>query len=354
MRRALPEPRTAVMILAEASWEDPSGALQAAPAWIENKSVGGACVRLKIPIGVGSKLNVQGRWEQISGTAKYCRSVGGSYLIGIQRDSTANFVPEQPVLASVPTQERTPEVKEIVQERKPMQRKWSELVYRHNKQDEGNGNGEARKVENENGAVPAALGTEAARNVVREVGTGFQIELLSAEDVYRTAGIMNLRRGFSVSKVAGILHSDRARSLPKEAKQAAVLMALDAAGVAVDEVLQDAKTRQEALNSYEAELRKEVEGEWARKADENVQIQAELERAKAHYMARISRNLEGVAREKAVFDHWLAAKAQECRSMAEAVELCLKLTEKPAGKPAGKPAEDSFPGVSAAAGAQAM
>lgn len=348
MRGAMPEPRTAVMILAEASWEDPSGALQAASAWIENKSAGGACVRLKIPIGVGSKLNIQGRWEQISGTAKYCRSVGGSYLIGIQRDRTENSVPTQPVLANVPTQERPPESKEIIQERKPMQRKWSELVYRHNKQDEGNGNGEAGRAEN--GAAPAGLGTEAPRSVVREVGAGFQIELLSAEDVYRTAGIMNLRRGFSVSKVAGILHSDRARSLPKEAKQAAVLMALDAAGVAVDEVLQDAKTRQEALNAYEAELRKEVEGEWARKADENVQIQAELERVKAHYMARISRNLEGVAREKAVFDHWLAAKAQECRSMAEAVELCLKLTE----KPAGKPAEDSFSAVSASASAQAM
>jgi len=349
MRGAMPEPRTAVMILVEASWEDPTGTLQAAPAWLENRSAGGACVRLQTPIGVGSKLKLQGRWEQISGTSKYCRRAGKDYFVGIQRDSTVNFVPGQAVLANVPTQERPPEAKEIVQERKPMQRKWSELVYRHNRRDEGSGNGDAGKAEN--GAVPAALGTEAVRNDVREVGTGFQVELLSAEDVYRTAGIMNLRRGFSVSKVAGILHSDRARSLPKEAKQAAVLMALDAAGVAVDDVLQDAKIRQEALNSYEAELRKEVEGEWARKAEENVQIQTELERVKAHYMARISRNLEGVAREKAVFDEWLAAKEQECRNMAEAVELCLKLT----GKPAGKPAEDLFPAVSAtAAGAQAM
>ena len=41
-------------------------------------------------------------------------------------------------------------------------------------------------------------------------------------------------------------------------------------------------------------------------------------------MARISRNLEGVAREKATFDSWVALKRQECRDMAEAAELCLK------------------------------
>lgn len=344
MRGAMSEPRTAVMILVEASWEDQTGAVQAAPAWMENKSAGGACVRIKTPIGVGSKLRIQGRWEQITGVAKYCRRAGGSYLIGIQRDPSVTFVPERPVLANVPTQERPPEVNEIIQERKPMQRKWSELVYRHNKQDEGGGNGEAGKAEN---GVPAARVTETPGAVVRETGMSLPIELLSAEDVYRTAGIMNLRRGFSVSKVAGILHSDRARSLPKEAKQAAVLMALDAAGVAVEEVVQDAKTRQEALSSYEAELRKAVEAEWARKAEENVQIQAELERAKAYYMARISRNLEGVAREKVVFNNWLAAKEQECQGMAEAVELCSKLTP--------KPAEGSFPAVSVTtAGAQAM
>ena len=88
-------------------------------------------------------------------------------------------------------------------------------------------------------------------------------------------------------------------------------------------------------------MKKEVEAEWARKAEENVQIQVELERVKAHYMAKISRNLEGVAREKAIFDHWLAAKEQECQSMAEAVELCLKLTV--------QPADGSFPAVSAVA-----
>jgi len=345
MSGATPEPRTAVMIVAEVSWADQDGVPRTASACVEDKSAGGACIRTKVSIGVGSKLKVQGHWEQMTGVAKYCRKVGNEYLVGIQRDPNVTFVPKQPVFANVPTQERPAEVNEMIQERKPMQRKWSELVYRQNKPEEGSANGAAGKAES--GPVAAVLASETARDIVSGVRPSIQIELLSAEDVYRTAGIMNLRRGFSVSKVAGILHSDRANGLPKEAKQAAVLMALDAAGVAVDEVLQDAKTRQEALNSYEVELRKEIEAGWARKAEENVQIQAELERVKAHYMARISRNLEGVAREKAVFDNWLTMKQQEFQSITEAVDLCSRL--------GGKPAEGSLPAVSVAAtGAQAI
>jgi hypothetical protein len=101
-------------------------------------------------------------------------------------------------------------------------------------------------------------------------------------------------------------------------------MALDAAGVTVDEVLQDAKVRQEAIDAYATEQRKHAEAQWARKAEENLQIQAELELVKAHYGERIRRNLDGVAREKATFGSWLKMKEQETQGMAEAVEQVLK------------------------------
>ena len=68
----------------------------------------------------------------------------------------------------------------------------------------------------------------------------FQAELMCMEDIYRAAGIMSPRRGYSVTKVVEMLHSDHMRGLPKEMKRAAVLMALDAAGVSADEVLRDA------------------------------------------------------------------------------------------------------------------
>jgi hypothetical protein len=53
--------------------------------------------------------------------------------------------------------------------------------------------------------------------------------------------------------------------------------------VSIDEVVRDAKARQEAIGTYQGEQRKLFEAQWARKAEENLQIQAELETVKARY-----------------------------------------------------------------------
>jgi hypothetical protein len=99
------EPRAAVMILVEASWKDQSGAVQAVPARMENKSAGGACIRVKTPIGVGSMLKVQGHREQFSGIAKYCRGEGKEYLVGIQRNTSKSPVLDQSGSSDVPLRE---------------------------------------------------------------------------------------------------------------------------------------------------------------------------------------------------------------------------------------------------------
>ncbi|MGA9308066.1 MAG: hypothetical protein WBW31_21895, partial [Candidatus Sulfotelmatobacter sp.] len=98
----MPEFRMPVMTLVEASWEDQSGASRTAAARMEDRSTGGACIRIKTAIGVGSKVRIQWRFEQFSGTAKYCRSEGREYLVGIQRDTTENPIASPPVLAEVP------------------------------------------------------------------------------------------------------------------------------------------------------------------------------------------------------------------------------------------------------------
>ena len=85
-------------------------------------------------------------------------------------------------------------------------------------------------------------------------------------------------------------------------------MALDAAGVQVDEVLQDATLRQRAINSYEAIQRKHLEEYEARKAQDNCAIQAQMERVAAEYAARISNNLDEVAHEKDNFRKWQCRK----------------------------------------------
>jgi hypothetical protein len=54
------------------------------------------------------------------------------------------------------------------------------------------------------------------------------------EDIYRAAGIVGPRRGYSINKVVEMLHSEHIRGLSKEMKRPSVLMTLDAAGVSRD------------------------------------------------------------------------------------------------------------------------
>jgi len=407
MSAALPELRSVVMILVEVSWEDQTGGLQRAPARMEDKSVSGACIRLKTPIDVGSKVTVQWRFDQFTGITKYCRNEGREFVVGVQRDkdlvlsrplpSKTKLPPglgggELPVSAAtgkilverqeskfseipadgaptqikprpdiaiatgsvagrpsrlelynrsrrrtsrlqassalrsaaIPTNE-LPKRTEAGEERKPMKRKWLDLAPWHNRQ-EGlsvSGNGSSEEASEKENLMPQVTQPTERTPVSREVPT-FQVELLSTEEIYRAAGIVNPLKGYSVNKVVEMLDSEHIRGLSKEMKRAAVLMALDAAGVSVDRVRQDAKARQEALDAYEAGQKKQAEAEWARKAEEITQIQAELESIKAHYAARISRNMESIARDKSRFSSWVTTKQQEAQSMAEAVELCLK------------------------------
>jgi len=160
-------------------------------------------------------------------------------------------------------------------------------------------------------------------NAAREVPT-FQVELLPMEEIFRAAGVMSPRKGYSVQKVTEMINSEHVRNLAKDMKRAAVLMALDAAGVAVEQIQRDAKSRQEALDAYEASQKNQAEAEWARKTEEIAQIQSELESIQAHYSARISRCTEALARDKARFNTWVTTKEQESHAMTEAVELCLK------------------------------
>jgi hypothetical protein len=408
------ELRTAVLTLVEASWEDQSGNLQTVAARMEDKSVSGACIRIKTPITVGSKLRIEWRLEQFSGIAKYCRSEGREYLVGIQREMHRAEVPvRRPVpipvvrqedvgsrgplpstikIQSPPRQESGPsEIPVVTQqmestaierpaisiasppseasreigpedsprfaksrlfeapqrnesqakptgkrdeagmERKPMQRKWLGMAPWHNKQGGPNGNGGGiGNGEGGRGNHPPGLSPQTNNppsDSTDEEAESFQIELLPVEDIYRAAGVMNPPRGYGIHKVVAMLSSEHIRGLSKEMKRAGVLMALDAAGTTIEQVQQDAKARLDALDSYEADRKKQFDGEWARRAEDIVQIQAELERVKAQYMARISRNLDAVARQKATFTSWQAMRRQEIQNISDAAELCLKSIE---------------------------
>jgi hypothetical protein len=202
-----------------------------------------------------------------------------------------------------------------------MQNKWYQLASWRS-QDDTNGS--------LNGSVGPSTPAESAHESTRASAcpAGNDIpssggELMVFEEVYRSAGIKSPRLGYSISKVIDMLHSEHIRNLPTETKRASLLMALEAAGVQVDEVLQDATLRQRAINSYEAIQRKHLDEYEARKAQDNCTIQAEMERVAAEYAARISCNLDEVAREKDGFRKWQLRKQHEAQSIADAVALCV-------------------------------
>jgi hypothetical protein len=403
-----PEPRTPVMILVEASWDDQNGTTQQTRARIENKSSGGACIRLNKKVAVGTRLRIEGQWEKFTGEARYCRQDGRDYLVGIQKDKTewpaakrvvgeekgtAKALPDIAALMDRPKESEESRVgveakeegppesvpiasivdaviervaaeaprevwsrekreqarrkelegltrkeqgvvqssagREVGKERKRMRRKWFEMGHKEEQEEVMEQTDKPEPVNRTPATVaPVEVMTTEAE---KEGEPDPDLEMLSMEDIYRMAGILTPRKGYSINKIVEMLHSEHLRGLSKEMKRASVLMALDAAGVTVEEVLQDAKARQDAIDSYEADQRKQFEAQLARKAEENAQIQAEMERVKARYTERLRRNLDGMAREKATFGNWLTTKQQESESMREAEELCSKApaAEKP-------------------------
>jgi hypothetical protein len=151
-----------------------------------------------------------------------------------------------------------------------------------------------------------------------------QGSLLSLQDIYLAVGILSSRLGYNIDTVSGMLDSDHLRGMASEVKRASVLMALEAAGIPVHELLRDGAKRLDALNSYEAAERKRFEDYEARKTQESAQIQLEVERMTAHCMDRIKHNLSEVTLAKDDFLNWQTTKQTESQRISDAVALFSK------------------------------
>jgi len=96
--------------------------------------------------------------------------------------------------------------------------------------------------------------------------------------VYQEAGIDLPPHGYGVDKVGEMLESKRLAPLGKEVKATAVLAALEAAQVAVRDVLQDAVRRDGALDAFEAAKEREVQDLRERSESRVKTIKEEIER----------------------------------------------------------------------------
>jgi hypothetical protein len=362
------------MILAEVSWEDQRGTLHEARATIQDLSRSGAYIRVKSPIAVGSRLKIKSYRDQFSGIAKNCRPDGKDFVVGLLKQSALPDGPPAATAKSVSapaphgdqvhsemqrgitapaagsfvhsnsSHSRKPHVPLRadlhaqsflqVRERTHMQPKWLNFASRQPQPDAPNGHANGAHAQVDLAKSEATPVKELHANASSKAPVNSPGDLLSLEDIYRAAGVMNPRFGYSIIRVIEMLNSDHIRELSNDNKRASIMMALDAAGVSPDEVLQDAKLRQQALESYESGQQKQFEDYWARKTQENSQIQAEMDRVTAQYRERINQNLQDIALEKETLHTWQTMTHQESHRISEAVGLCLK---RPAPEPSSEP-----------------
>jgi hypothetical protein len=168
----------------------------------------------------------------------------------------------------------------------------------------------------------------------------------SFDEIYKAAEIPPAPQGYSILKVAQMLESEHIRNLPSDVKKSSVLVALDAAGADIKDVIQDAVRRDRALDTYERVQQHALEELEAKKNQENSQIQAAIDKYVTEQRAKIQSNNDDIAREKERFTGWRLKKQQEEKKIADAVgyfvsENPITTGSVPAQPAAPKPAQRS-------------
>ena len=94
---------------------------------------------------------------------------------------------------------------------------------------------------------------------------------LSFDQIYQAAAVKPPRLAWGILKVADMVNSAHLSGMSPEAKRCSLLMALEAAGAEIEDLLQDAVVRQRALNDYEDArknaLRSSKPASWKRTAE---------------------------------------------------------------------------------------
>ena len=124
---------------------------------------------------------------------------------------------------------------------------------------------------------------------------------------------------YTILKVVQMLQSEHMCPLPVQAKRAAILVALQAAGVRVRDVIDDAVQRSEVLANAELAREKALHEFEMRREEANRKVQAMVQSLVAEYDARIHRTKEEVSVERDKFAEWKRAKLEEEQRIADAL-----------------------------------
>jgi hypothetical protein len=205
-----------------------------------------------------------------------------------------------------------------------MSKKWYNYIVSI---DDAAGKGRNRSDSAPNAQSAPAVAKSAAQSVA-EIASGIAVEPkftspvsdpTSFDQIYKAAEIPPAPQGYSILKVSQMLESEHIRNLPSDVKRSSVLVALDAAGVDIKEVIQDAVRRDRALDTYERVQQRSLDELEAQKTKQNTEIQAQIDRYVTEERAKIQSNNEEVSREKERFTGWRLKKQQAEKKIAEAV-----------------------------------
>jgi len=141
----------------------------------------------------------------------------------------------------------------------------------------------------------------------------------SFDEIYKAAEIRSPAHGFTIFKIADMLISEHIRKLPTEVKRSSVLLALETAGVKLQEIIEDAVRRDRALDTFESIQKRSLEQLESQKKNENLSIQAEIDRLVKEHQAKIQLNNDQLAKQKDQFAKWCLQKQQEEQRIADAI-----------------------------------
>jgi hypothetical protein len=198
-----------------------------------------------------------------------------------------------------------------------MSKKWYNYIVSI---DDGGGNNAPASAQTSGAKTAAQSVAEIASTIAAEPQFTTPVsDPTSFDEIYRAAEIPPPAKGYSIVKVSQMLESEHIRNLPSDVKKSSVLVALDAAGVDVKDVIQDAIRRDRALDTYERVQQRAVQELEDRKTKENSEIQAQIDKYVTEQRAKIQANNDEVSREKERFTGWRLKKQQEEKKIAEAV-----------------------------------
>ncbi len=172
------------------------------------------------------------------------------------------------------------------------------------------------------GAPPAAADAAMEKKVAAAAPpptAGAPAKLMTFPEIYSAAEISTPAHGYTVLKVAEMLQSPHIKDLPSEVRRSSVLVALDAAGVKVTTVVEDAIRRDKALDAFERVQQKVVDDFETAKLEENRKLQAELDKLTADYKAKIQANSNAAVQRRESLAAWRVQKQIEEQKIADCV-----------------------------------